>query len=92
MNSKRTRSLWDKSSPALTPELRAPMGELSREQLIAQNLDLKRITSAERRRHAAVERTFVQSLDALQNALDRTREAYIASVALRPSQSDKGRG
>jgi hypothetical protein len=67
----------------LTPDFRPPMGELSREELIAQNLDLKRITSAERRRHAAVERVFVQSLDELQSSVATIRGLYIAQVSSR---------
>jgi nucleosome binding factor SPN SPT16 subunit len=62
---------------------------MTREELIAQNFDLKRITSAERRRHAAVERVFVQSLDELQTALDDVRILYVQTIAPKPVPSER---
>ena len=74
--------------PPLTPDPRRGMGEMSRDELVTQNQDLKRITSAERRRHAAVERIFVKSLDELQSTLNDVRAMYIAEIAPKPAPSD----
>ncbi len=88
MNQRRTMRLRPALEP-LTPEPRPSVGEMTRDELAAQNLDLKRIMSAERRRHAAVEREFVKSLDGLQSALYSTRAAYFDSLTMRPAQSEK---
>ena len=71
----------------LTPDFRSPMGEMTREELVAENLNLKRITSAERRRHAAVEREFVKSLDTLQDTLGTVRMLYIQQIAPKPERA-----
>jgi hypothetical protein len=81
MNSRRTRPLWDKSSPAITPDRPTPE--------VSELHQLKRSLLRERNRHAAVERVFVKSLDELQTTLDTVRMLYIQQIAPKPGPSER---
>jgi hypothetical protein len=72
----------------LTPE--PPATEpLTYSELVSQNAYLTHITSAERRRHAAVEKQFVKALDELQTALDDVRILYVQTIAPKPERSER---
>lgn len=65
------------------PQPRPAVVELTREELRAKNSYLRFITTAERRRHAAVERSFVRALDELQNQINDLRLLYVEGMAQR---------
>jgi hypothetical protein len=87
MYQRRSTKLRPAQTP-LTPDLPQAPIELNHDELIAQNNYLRHITSAERRRHAAVEKQFVKALDELQTTLDNVRVLYIAQVAPKPQPSE----
>jgi hypothetical protein len=63
------------------------MGQLTRDELIAQNLDLKTLLSAERRRNAKIEAILIKQLDTQQASLEAVREAFFEQVAPKPTGS-----
>lgn len=95
MNQRRTtrrRPLWDKSSPAITPEPRPAIGEMSREELIELVFDQKRIISAERVRHSRMENALTRYQEVLESQITDQREAFkTLGKALLPGPSDKGK-
>jgi len=74
--------------PPLTPDPKT-VEPLTYAEVVNQNNYATYLLKQERRRHAAVERFFVKSLDELQTALDRTREAFFQQAAPKPTQGSR---
>jgi hypothetical protein len=67
--------------PPLTPDPRPAIGEMTREELIAQNLDLKRLLSAERRRNARIEQILVKHLEETEARNGALREVVFSNLS-----------
>lgn len=75
MNRRKT-ALWDKSSPAITPALRPAAGEMTRDELISQIFDLRRVVAAERIRHSKMENALTRYQEILERQITDQREAF----------------
>jgi hypothetical protein len=80
----RKTPLWDKTSPALTPEPRPPVGQLDRIGAIAEIVNLRRILAAERRTNQRIQKGMGEYLETLQSTLSAVRGLYLAEVAPKP--------
>jgi len=73
----------------LTPDFTrttTPTGTVTRDEAIAETMNLKRILAAERRTNQRAQKALTDALDSAQSALSGAREAYLSAVTPRPVQ------
>lgn len=88
MKPRRNQRLTPAIAP-ITPDQRPPIGELSRAELVAQNLDLKRLLSVERRRNARIEQILVKHLEETEARNGALREVVFSNLST--SMLERGR-
>jgi hypothetical protein len=71
------------------PDPRPAVGKLTHAEALAEVLNLKRILSAERRRHSHLEEALSQYLQGLEEDRAGLRQALLKSLTLYPSQPEK---
>lgn len=80
MNDRRNKRLVPDLAP-LTPEPRPAVGEMTRAELAAQNVDLKRLLSAERRRNAKIEQILVKYCEETEVRNGNLREVIFSNLS-----------
>jgi hypothetical protein len=78
---RRAKPLRPVLAPLTPEEPRPAIGEYSREELIALNLDLKKMLSAERRRNAKIEQILVKHLDETEVKNGNLRDALFSNLS-----------